>query len=50
MNSVVIDSEGIDEDIRTAKDKPENIDGRKLTGPGQMLVDTVYDMVCGGIR
>jgi hypothetical protein len=50
MNAVVIDSEGIDEDIRTTKDKPENIDGRKLTGPGQMLVDTVYDMVCGGIR
>lgn len=50
MNSVIIDSEGIDEDIRTANDKPENIDGRKLTGPGQMLVDTVYDMVCGGIR
>ncbi len=50
MNSVIIDSEGIDDDIRTANDNMENIDGRKLTGPGQMLVDTVYDMVCGGIR
>jgi len=50
MNSVIIDSEGIDDDIRTANDNMKNIDGRKLTGPGQMLVDTVYDMACGGIR
>lgn len=50
MNSVIIDTEGIDDDIRTANDNLENIDGRKLKGPGQMLVDTVYDMVCGGIR
>ena len=50
MNSVIIDSQGIDDDIRTANDNMENIDPRKLTGPGQMLVDTVFDMVCGGIR
>lgn len=50
MNSVIIDSEGIDDAIRTAFDNPANIDPKKLAGPGQMLVDAVYDMVCGGIK
>ncbi|HYE84648.1 MAG TPA: M28 family peptidase [Clostridia bacterium] len=50
MNSIIIDSEGIDEEIRTAKDDLEGIEAGKLKEPGQMLVDTVYDMVCGGIR
>lgn len=50
INSIIIDSEGIDDIIRTSKDNPDNIDPGKLKGPGQMLVDTVYDIVCGGIR
>jgi Zn-dependent M28 family amino/carboxypeptidase len=50
INSIIIDSEGVEEDIRTANDKLDNIDGRKLEGPGQMVVDTIYDIVCGGIR
>ncbi|HYF83459.1 MAG TPA: M28 family peptidase [Clostridia bacterium] len=50
INSIIIDSEGIEEDIKTANDNLDNIDRGKLKGPGQMIVDTVYDIVCGGIR
>ncbi len=50
INSIIIDSEGIEEDIRTANDKLDSIDSKRLKGPGQMLVDTIYDVVCGGIR
>jgi len=50
INSIIIDSEDIEEYIKTANDSMDNIDGRKLKGPGQMMVDTVYDIVCGGIR
>lgn len=50
INSIIIDSEGIEEDIKTSSDILENIDRGRLKGPGQMIVDTVYDIVCGGIR
>ncbi|MHB1392996.1 MAG: M28 family metallopeptidase [Clostridia bacterium] len=50
INSIIIDSEGIEDDIKTTSDNLDNIDRRRLKGPGQMVVDTVYDIVCGGIR
>jgi peptide/nickel transport system permease protein len=50
INSIIIDSEGIEDDIKTANDILDNIDRGRLKGPGQMIVDTVYDIVCGGIR
>jgi hypothetical protein len=50
INSIIIDSEGIEDDFRTANDNLDNINSKKLKGPGQMLVDTVYDLVCGGIK
>lgn len=50
INSIIIDSEGIDDDLRTPNDNMDNIDVRELRGPGQMMLDTVYDIVCGGIR
>lgn len=50
INSIIIDSEGIDDIIRTPYDNLENIDREKLIGPGQMMVDTIYDIIYGGIR
>lgn len=50
INSIIIDSEGIEEYIKTPNDNLDNINGRRLKGPGQMMVDTVCDIVCGGIR
>ncbi len=50
INSIIIDSEGIEDAIKTANDNLDSIDKKRLKGPGQMIVDTVYDIVCGGIR
>jgi peptide/nickel transport system permease protein len=50
INSIIIDSEGIDDIIRTPHDNLENINEEKLKGPGQMLLDTIYDIIYGGIR
>lgn len=50
INSIIIDSEGIEEVLRTSYDNIENIDRKRLKGPGQMVLDTIYDIVCGGIR
>lgn len=47
INSIIIDSEGIDEIIRTPYDNLEHIDGEKLKDPGQMIVDTIYDIIYG---
>lgn len=50
INSIIIDSEGIDDIIRTPYDNLENINEDKLNKPGQMLLDTIYDIIYGGIR
>lgn len=50
INSIIIDSEGIDDIIRTPKDNLENIDEEKLKRPGQMILDTICDIIYGGIR
>lgn len=50
INSIIIDSEDIEDHIRTPDDNLNNIEVRKLKDPGQMMVDTVYDIVFGGIR
>ena len=50
INSIIIDSEGIDDVIRTPYDNLEHIDDEKLKGPGQMMVDTIYDLIYGGER
>jgi peptide/nickel transport system permease protein len=50
INSIIIDSEDIEDHIRTSNDNLSNIEARKLKSPGQMMVDTVYDIVFGGIR
>ena len=50
INSIIIDSVGIEDVLKTSEDNTGNIERKRLKGPGQMLVDTVYDIVCGGIR
>lgn len=50
INSIIIDSEGIEDHLKTSGDNMDSIDRKRLKGPGQMIVDTVYDIVCGGIR
>lgn len=50
INSIIVDSDGVEEILKTSSDNLDNIDRKRLKGPGQMMVDTVYDIVCGGIR
>lgn len=50
INSIIIDSVGIDDIIRTPYDDLDHIDSGKLKGPGQMMVDTIYDIIYGGLR
>lgn len=50
INTIIIDSVDIEDILKTSEDNLGNIDRKRLRGPGQMMVDTVYDMVCGGIR
>lgn len=50
LNSIIIDSMGIETIFRTPYDNPDNIDANRLKGPGQMMVDTVFDIIYGGVR
>lgn len=50
INSIIIDSKDIDNIIRTPYDNLENIDVKNLKDPGQMMVDTIYEIIYGGIR
>lgn len=49
IEMVTIDSYNVDKIINTQKDLPENISLKRLKSTGQMVIDTIYDIVCGGI-
>ncbi len=50
INSIIVDSHGIDDVIRTPYDNLEQIDSETIKGPGQMMMNTIYDIIYGGIR
>lgn len=50
INTLIIDSSNIEDDIKTPLDNIGNIDRGKLEKPGQMIVDSIYDIVCRGIK
>jgi len=49
IEMLTIDSYNVDNIVNTQNDIPENINLKKLKKSGQMVVDTIYDIVCGGI-
>lgn len=50
INSVIVDSRGIEDELKTQYDNVDNLDKKRLKAPGQMLIDTVYEIACGGTK